>query len=515
MHDNKMTRSALCGQLVSVSKFLLWASLATASVLAQSTTDHEAQLLQQIEAMKQQLASTQEQLNTYHRQLDNLEQKVVSLQQELAATQAGALTAATVANLSDAVTKLQEEQAAEQTEIAVHEQTKVETGSRFPLKISGLVLFNANAIDGAVNNTTIPAIAVSRTNGVSNGSLKASLSQTLLGLEGKGPEIWGAQTYGDLHVDFFVEQTQTSSSSYFSPAGILRLRTAGVQIVWPQTTIQAGVEPLILAPHAPTSFLSIAEPAMSWSGNLWSWLPQLTVRQSFPVSEQKQFSLEGSLLDVPDSPINSSPTTSPYGPVSAAEHSRYPGVALRSAYLWNGARKDSIGVGGYWSPHSYGASGHIDGQAVTGDWFLSLPAHLSFSGQVYHGAGLGGLNNGAYKDIVPVAGTDEYGISYIRYHAFRDQGGWTQLGWNANGRMEFNLAFGEDSGDSNQLRHSNYYGTYSYTGLVRNQTSLANIIYRPHSSIIFSTEYRKVNSWQIMGRKNQAQVFGLAAGYQF
>jgi hypothetical protein len=525
MLNCRMTKSVLCRPFISFGKFFLWIGLISASALAQSDTGHESELLQQVEAMKRQLADTQKQLNAYHTQLEILEQKVVTLEGELAASKATEQTTATVATLADAVSKLQEEQEAQQSEIQVHEQTKVETASRFPFKISGLVLFNANAIDGAVNDTTLPVLAISRNSSTANGSLSATMSQTILGFEASGPKIWGARTYGDLQADFFAQQT--SSSAYLAPSGILRLRTAGVQLDWPKTTLQAGLLPLILSPNSPSSYVTVAAPAMTWSGNLWAWLPQLTLSQSFPISEQKKFSLKGSLLDVPDPVIDygsSSTTTTttdtstmtfnpPY--ISAGEHSRYPGIALRGGYEWNNAHKNSIGIGGYFSPHSYGVNGHIYAQAATVDWFFSLPANISFSGQFYNGSGLGGLNDGNYKDVVPFYGLNEYGIMTTAYHAFHDEGGWSQLGWRANNRLEFNLAFGEDSGNTNQLRQSAYAESYSYLGLIRNQTTLANIIYRPHSSLVFSTEYRKLNSWQISGQKNQAQIFGLAAGYQF
>jgi hypothetical protein len=524
MTDSKMREYALCRPLVRLIEFLLWTSLVASGAAAQSNTDHESQLLQQVEAMKRQLAITQEQLNAYHTQLENLEQKVVSLQEELATSRSAEQTTATATKLEDAVSKLQEEQAAQQAEIEVHEQAKVETASRFPFKISGLILFNANAIDGAVNDTTLPVFATSRSNGSANGSLSATMSQTILGLEAKGPDIWGAHSYGALQADFFAKQT--SSSTYLTPSGILRLRTGDIQLDWPKTTLRAGLLPLILSPTSPNSYLSVAEPAMTWSGNLWAWIPQLTLSRNFPVREQKKFSLEGSLLDVPDPVIDyssnttnssdsSTPTTFNFPHISAGEHSRYPGIALHGSYLWNNAHKNSIGVGAYLSPHSYGEYGHVYAQAITANWFFSLPANLTFSGQFYNGAGLGGLNEGNYKDVVPVTGPNENGVMTTVYHAFRDQGGWTQLGWNASNRLEFNLAFGEDSGNTTELRQSDYSVAYSYLGLVRNQTTLANVIYRPHSSLIFSTEYRKLNSWQIGGGKNQAQIFGLAAGYQF
>lgn len=494
-------------RLLFLCKLCLLLSCILAGAWAQTPIADQTQLLQQMEEMKRQLAATQEQLNTYHAQMEELERKVTSLQQDLVTARSEGATAASAAKLATAVQNLQEEQEVQQAEIQVHEQTKVETVSRFPLKVSGLVLFNANSIDGAVNGTTIPVIALSRTSGTANGSLSATMSQTLLGIEGRGPEVWGAHTYGDLQVDFFSEGY---TSGGYTPSGRLRLRTADVQFLWPATRVQAGVSRLIFSPTEPTSFLSVAEPAMSWSGNLWAWIPQLSVGHTFSVGGQRQVAVDGALLDVPDAS-----TTYTYSPVSAAEHSRYPGTALHASFNWNTAEKNSIGIGGYWSPHSYGSSGHADGQAIIGDWKFSLPARFAFSGQAYHGAALGGLNEGNYKDVVPVSVSDEYGTTSTTYHGFRDQGGWSQLSWNTGNRLGFDMAFGLDGGNTNQLRHSDYGKSNSYQGLIRNQTWLANVIYHPHSSIILSLEYRRLYSWQITGGKNQAQIFGMAAGYQF
>lgn len=488
-------------------KLCLFGICGLSGALAQSPALDQKELLQQMEQMKRQLSSTQEQLDAYHAQMEELERKVLSLQQELLAAKSEGTTAASVAKLSGAVQSLQEEQQVQQSEIQVHEQTKVETASRFPLKVSGLVLFNANSIDGAVNGTALPVLALKRAVESSNGSLSATMSQTLLGIDGRGPEVWGAHSYGSLRVDFFPDQyTSGSSTSY----GRLRLRTADVEFLWPATTLRAGISQLIISPTEATSYLSVAEPAFSWSGNLWAWIPQLSVGHTFSAGGQKEVVLDGALLDVSDS-------TATYGAstVSAAEHSRYPGTALHSNFVWDKAKGNSIGVGGYWSPHSYGSYGHLDGQAITGDWKFSLPARFALTGQIYHGAALGGLNEGNYKDFVSVSVPGEYGTTKTIYHAFRDQGGWSQLSWNTTNRIGFDLAFGGDYGDTSQLRKSNYGQNDSYQGLIRNQTWLANVIYHPHSSIVLSLEYRRLYSWQITGAKNQAQIFGLAAGYQF
>jgi hypothetical protein len=82
-------------------------------------------------------------------------------------------------------------------------QVKVESGARYRLKLSGLVLFNVSAIGGHVNNLDLPDVAVPTSPGSSSGSLSASVRQSIVGLTGIGPEVLGARTSGDLQMDFF------------------------------------------------------------------------------------------------------------------------------------------------------------------------------------------------------------------------------------------------------------------------------------------------------------------------
>jgi len=66
------------------------------------------------------------------------------------------------------------------------------------------------------------------------------------------------------------------TTAYGVTAGLLRLRTAGVNLDWqilpahrPGTHRSFPLCPDLLRDHA--------EPAMSWSGNLWVWTPQIEV----------------------------------------------------------------------------------------------------------------------------------------------------------------------------------------------------------------------------------------------
>ena len=445
--------------------------------------------------MQTRLATAQQQIDQDHAELQQLRKQLEAL----------ASQSSPAADLQQAVAGLEEQQALNQAAIQVHEQAKVETFSKYQVKLHGLLLFNAAVANGALDQPTLPSIALATGGTANNGSLTATGRQTILGLEAAGPSLWGARTYANIEMDFssgLASDYDDANSNYF------RLRTAAMQMEWPNTTLQGGITPLILTPEYATSYLSVAQPAFSWSGALWSWLPQLSVEHRFPLSEHQQFSLQAALADVPDAYVSSADGL---GAVSAAEASRFPASEARAAWHGGRQRNQTIGVGGYWSPHSYPGIGVIDAWAGTLDWKASLPARLQLTGEIYRGAALGGLSAGAFKDSVLL-----YSSSPVEPLAgLRDAGGWSQLKFKPSERLEWNLAFGLDNADTTQLRNADLEYADPYTQLARNQTGLANIIFRPTSSIILSGEYRRIRSWPIDGPGDRASRFGLAAGYVF
>jgi hypothetical protein len=79
-----------------------------------------------------------------------------------------------------------------------------------------------------------------------------------------------------------------------------------------------------------------------------------------------------------------------------------------------------------------------------------------------------------------------------------------------------NTYFGEDSADSNQVRQQfQATATSPYLYLVRNQSTAANLIFRPKSYLVFSGEYRYLRSWYVYGPSNFAQTLDLTMGYIF
>ena len=117
--------------------------------------------------------------------------------------QTPAATAEAASQLQNSVQQLQDQGEILQAEVKQHDQTKVESASKYPVKINGLLLFSSFLNDGAVDNIDLPIVALPRTAAIAHGSLGATMRQTILGLEAKGPTLWDARSSGDFHVDFF------------------------------------------------------------------------------------------------------------------------------------------------------------------------------------------------------------------------------------------------------------------------------------------------------------------------
>ena len=143
-------------------------------------------------------------------------------------------------------------------------------------------------------------MALRQTEETANSSTGATLRQTILGFNAKGPSIFGAESRSDVRVDFFGDQ---EGSTYSASEGILRLRTAHAELDWPQTRLVALLDKPIISPLNPTSFAMVGVSPLAWSGNLWTWLPQLEVAQNFNVGNH-HFGIEAAMIDVADPPAN-------------------------------------------------------------------------------------------------------------------------------------------------------------------------------------------------------------------
>lgn len=467
-----------------------------------------ATMEQKVERLAATLTQQELELESSQREIRQLRQQIVDLQAEVAAEKASNANPTHhedgegVARLKAEVDAMREQQDLQQSEIATHEQAKVESESKFPVKLTGLILMNIFANSAGVDAIQSPTLAL---NG--NGTTGLSLRQTVLGLDARGPHLFGATSAADVRVDFFGGLNQ---GNYTSEGGSIRLRTAHAELNWNETRAFVEMDRSIVNPNAPTSLTAIAQPALAWSGNLWNWIPQAGAEHAFRQSSGSRISLQGVLADIPD-PATPGGTGAFPSTVSWAEQSRWPGSEARVGY----ARGDKatglqVGAGGYFSPHSGANNLHFDAWAATIDYRVPLIARLEASGSVYRGAALGGLGGGAFKDYLY---RQEDGYPHVL--ALDDVGGWTQLKARASERLEFNAAYGLDNAFAGELRSYLAAGSGVYQALARNSTVFANIIYSPTSYTLFSLEYRRINSAPVTGLNSITDVYGVAAGYRF
>jgi hypothetical protein len=418
---------------------------------------------------------------------------------------------ATSSSSSDDLKAVHEQQDTLQAEIKQHEQIKVETASKYPLRVTGLVLFNAFANAGVVDNAELPTLAFPRPPGSSHGSAGATLRQTLLGLEATGPQLWNARSSAQISLDFFGGISNTANI-YNPTNGVVRLRQAQVGLDWAKTTTQVGVSEALISPLSPTSYATVAVPALSASGNLWTWSPQIRVEQRIPFSDQHRLGLEAGLI------YPASPNATSLQLVSPIEASRRPGVEGRVSYRADGSSTGTphpfvLGIGAYSSSQYYNSATSIHSWAITADWQLPLFKRFQITGEAYRGRALGGFGGGSYNDIL----TSVDAITGLpRSKGVEVVGGWSQMKLRINPTIEANAAFGLDNALS-----GNFYGLIlSPTNnplqlYARNSSVMGNVIFRPKTYLILSPEYRRIQNWLYTGAPTTANIFTITAGYQF
>ncbi len=471
---------------------------------------------QQSQSPEEQLQNLQHQMDQLSQQLQQAQKEIDDLRKQLqAATQnkdAHTVVPPSPAPPSPALDELKDQQAVQQAEIQQQQQTKVETSSKYPLTIHGLLLFNSFLNDGGVDSIDLPFVAVPVAPGSSSGNAGATLRQTILGLHAEGPHFWHARSSADLDIDFFGGLANTD---YTSNAGVLRLRTANLRFDWHNDSIFGGFDSPIFSPLSPTSYAMVGEPPLAWQGNLWAWAPQINYEHRQALRHGNRWIYQIGLYDPAAPGLQSSYTSRQASP---AEASKRP--ATETLLEWQRGSTDRLwraGVGGYYSPHRYPEMQNISSWAVGTDWQFPIVSRITWSGEIYRGQAIGDLGGGVFKDTTSFynPATDAQTL-----HGLNDAGGWSQLSFSPLQSLEFNMALGLDNGFANELNAAQRSQQKPaplnvYSGLARNRAIYGNIVYRPREYWIFSAEYRALNSWGLTGAANTANIYTLTGGYSF
>lgn len=500
-----------------------------ATVSPGSTDQRAAQLKQRVETISASLAETQKQIEQSQRQMMQLQKEFLQLRQQMSAASpesslplsasssvsSVALSCSAFATAPDvsAASAIEERQQTIEAALKLHDQTKVESTSKYPIRLTGLILFNGYSNIGVPDNTDMPAFAIRETPSSGNGNLGAGLRQTILGIEGNGPSIAGARTSANISVDFF---SNVSYTSYGTSAGVVRMRAGSIDLDWANDSVQAGLVTPLISPLSPTSFATVAEPSMAGAGNLWTWAPQVRYTHRIGLRNGRRLQAEFGLWDSPSAGYNANQffrTSSP------GEFAKKPAYETRFSYSAAGDHGLQIGVGGYYSRQAYpGYQGYLgtetlDSWASTADWQIPLGRHFELSGEGYRGRAIGGLGGGVYKDVVtgtnPRTGANDL-------HGLNAIGGWTQWKTRFTPSLETNFSIGQDNGFARDFHAVVLSPTGSATQLrARNKMVVGNLIFRPKTYLILSPEYRRIWSWPITGAGSTLDVVTLSVGYQF
>jgi regulator of replication initiation timing len=466
--------------------------------------DSVEELREQVNELRAAVAEMRSETSQYRAENQQLRQELEGIHRTVAAaasdkTAAGTQAGVESSSLDQRLSSVEETTQVLESEVRSQYQTKVESASKYRLRLSALVLLNLFHNSGRVDNLDFPSYAVPSSPEGSNSSFGATLRQSELGVEVFGPNVAGAKTSGEVHFDFGGGFPVGALDGVNT--GLVRMRTATVHLDWESSSLVAGQDGLFLSPLSPTSFASLVIPSFGYSGNLWAWTPQLRVEHRFQLSDAHSVILQGGILEN----VTGEPSYgSPHRPPQAGEGSGQPAFAVRTG--WNSNMKGramGIGVGGYYSRQQWGSYSRIDGWAGTTDWRVPLPARLELSGEFYRGRAVGGIGGGIGQSVI-FSGDPSLPGSLVR--PLNSAGGWSQIKFVATPRLEFNGVFGEDRPFSADLHAFTFPQSYYPTVLTANRSEMLNFIFRPRSDLLISGEYRHLRTSSVIAPGTADQV---------
>jgi hypothetical protein len=383
-----------------------------------------------------------------------------------------------------------ERQAVAENRIDELAQTKVESSQKFPIRITGMALFNAS-VNGRFNGNMENPLVASSTPGEMTGD--GTLRQTTLGLLFNGPQTFlNAKISGSIYMDFFGGSTSSLDH-------LVRLRTAAIDIDWKNTSVMFGQDKPLISPRDPDSLAQVGYSPLTGAGNLWLWQPQARVEQRFSLGESSGLRAQAgvfitSSLDYPSNPTN--PTVYVATP-SEQEYSR-PGAEARLElwHRWSDTGRVEL-AGGYHFNQNRVLEILVPSEVYSFDWFLRPISKLEFSGMFFHGQNVGTLGALPQGFIANPFG---------EVRAVHSTGGWAQIRVPITARLAWDLYGGQQDDRNSDL-------AYDYIG--KNQGYFSNLMYRIAPNVIVSLEGGQVRTTYLGLGNRLNDHYDLAVAYLF
>jgi hypothetical protein len=372
-------------------------------------------------------------------------------------------------------------------------QSKVEASQKLPLRLTGMVVFNAY-MNGRLNGGFENPILASA--GPWNATGGGTLRQSVLGLQYESPQtVFGAKVSGSLYMDFFGGSTSSLNH-------LMRLRTATVSLDWNGTSIMFGQDKPLISPRDPNSYAQIGVSPLTGAGNLWLWQPQVRIEHDFKFG--RDFGLRAQAAVIQTRQLGDSTDNNGYSPYLPPPvtplpiEQAQPGVEGRFEVWgrWGENRRIEIAPGFHENGSTAGSS-DISSRLFSVDWLIKPIEHFEFSGAFFNGqnvANLGALPQGF------IVG------QYDHAAAVHSTGGWAQIRIPVTDRLSFNIYGGQQNDQRNQLLFGNI-------GI--NQSYAANAMYRIAPNVIVSLEGGQVRTTYIGIGNRLNNHYDLAIAYLF
>jgi uncharacterized protein (UPF0335 family) len=356
-------------------------------------------------------------------------------------------------------------------------QTKIEAAGKLPVRLTGMVLFNAFHNGRQAGGADFPTVASLEPGARTAGG---SMRQSIIGLEFRGTEWAGAHMSGNINMDLFAGGGGALNQQ-------MRLRTAIVQMEWGKTTLAAGVEKPIFAPRDPTSLAYVGVSPLTNSGNPWLWLPQLRLEQQFDFGNETGLRAQVGVMQTNEAGASVAAEFAP-----TLERSR---PALQGRFEFHHKKLEI-------APGFHASTSHVAGTSVPSrlasvDWFYSPNSKVQFTGLAYTGsniANMGTLRQGftifGTRNVIPV----------------RSRGGWAQIALLPTSRLSFHLYTGQQDDNNRDLRER---------GTSRNLTYAGNVMYRFGPNFLVSFERSYVRTTFLPGGLRRNTHYDLAFAYLF
>jgi hypothetical protein len=438
---------------------LLAPGILTAQMAAQTAAPDLGQIMERLDRLEKQNQSQAEEIR--------------QLRQELAAARGQPQPAPPQAG------PLAEKVAVDESRVEELAESKVEASQKFPIRVTGMALFNTFLNSQGSGGQQYPLFAWPG-NQAAGG---ASLYQTTLGLDYSGPEIFGGgKVHGNVYMDF------AGGSGAQQDLGF-RLRTGEIEIDWPNQSILVGQESPIFAPREPASLAQVEVAPLAGAGNLWAWNPQVRFEQKIRFTDQAGLRAQIGVVQTNE--------VTPYQQSEAVPAPARPGLEGRFEFYDGAPDGPRIEIApGFHTSVTHVADTSVPSNLFSLDWFTNPVSKLEFTGAFFSG-----------ENVAPVGGLEGYTIlpSYavIPVHS---KGGWSQLTVLATRRLSFHLFSGLENGRTADL------AAYA---IGRNWLYGANAFYRLAPNVLLGAEVSQARTAYIDSSLRLNNHYDLALAYLF